>query len=283
MSVKVITDSTSYIDPTLQKELDITVIPLSVNFPDESFKETEVDYDYFYNKIETTGIIPTSSQPSPGDIYNRFKALVEEGHEIVAMFISSLMSGTYETALAVRDRILSEMPNANIAVLDSKTNCMSLGYPVIEAARTALNGSSLCQVSDLASSLSERMHFYFTPASLEYLLKGGRIGGAANLISHVLKIRPILFVDNGRTNVYRISRNFRGAVDEILKKVDKDYKNKGLRQVFVHHINYPEKAVEIAAKLKERYGMEAPILSIGPIIGLHVGPGAVGVVYCTES
>jgi len=282
MGVKVITDSTSYIPADLQKELDITVIPLSVNFPDENFLETEVDYDYFYHKIETGGVIPTSSQPSGGEMYQRFRHILEEGHDILAVFISSEMSGTYQTALSTREQLLEEFPQAQIAVFDSRTNCMSLGYPVLEAARAAAQGQSLDQISAAVSSLIKRMHFYFTPASLEYLKKGGRIGGAAALLGQVLKIRPVLFVDNGRTNVFRISRNFRGAINEMMNLLDRDFHQRGLKEIIVHHINYPEKAQEIGLLIKQRYNITAPILPIGPIIGLHVGPGTIGLVYCTE-
>ena len=282
MGVKLITDSTSYIPVELQKELDITVVPLSVVFPDEQFYETEVDYDYFFNKIDTGGVIPTSSQPSVNEMYQPFRKLLEEGHDILGIFISSLMSGTSQSALSAREQLLEEFPNAKITILDSKTNCMALGYPVLEAARAAAQGQTLEQVSDMASSIIERMNFYFTPASLDYLQKGGRIGGAAALIGKILKIRPVLFVDNGRTNKHHTSRSFRGAINEILKIMDDDYKNRGLQHVIVHHINYPEKAQEIEQLVKERYNVDILVLPIGPVIGLHVGPGTIGLVYCTE-
>ena len=281
MVVKLITDSTSYIPIDLQEEFDIAVVPLSVNFPDESFLETEVDYAYFYKKVETGGVIPTSSQPSTGEMYRRFRLLVEKGYDIVAIFISSLMSGTYESALSVREQLLKEFPQAQINVLDSQTNCMSLGYPVLEAARAAARGLSFSEVSALASDLIKRMNFYFTPASLEYLKKGGRIGGAAALLGQILRIRPVLFVDKGATNVFRVARSFKSAINEMLNIMDRDYRQHGLRQVIVQDIDFPDKAKEVAQMIKQRYNLDAPIIPIGPIIGLHVGPGTIGLVYCT--
>ena len=282
MSVKLITDSTSYISEKLQRELDITIVPLSVSFPDEQFLETEVDYDYFYNKIETSGVIPTSSLPSVGDMHQCFSKIIKDGHDILAIFISSKMSGTFQSAMLAREQLIEEFPEARIDILDSKTNCMSLGYPVVEAARAAALGQSLSEVSDLASSLIERMNFYFTPATLEYLKKGGRIGGAAALLGKVLKIRPVLFVDNGSTNVCKKARGFTGAVNEILKILERDFTQRDLKQVIVHHINFPEKAQELVQFIKQTYDIDAPVLSIGPVIGLHVGPGTIGIVYCTE-
>jgi len=282
MGVKLITDSTSYIPVELQKELDITVVPLSVAFPDEHFRETEVDYNYFYNKIDTGGVIPTSSQPSVSEMYEPFRKLLEEGHDILGIFISALMSGTSQSALSAREQLLEEFPQAKITILDSKTNCMALGYPVLEAARAAAQGQTLEQVSEIAASTIERMNFYFTPESLDYLQKGGRIGGAAALLGKILKIRPVLFVDNGRTNKHHTSRSFRGAINEILKIMDADSQVKGLQHVIVHHINYPEKAQEIMQLVKEQYDVDVSVLPIGPVIGLHVGPGTIGIVYCTK-
>ncbi|MDR2035836.1 MAG: DegV family protein [Coriobacteriales bacterium] len=282
MKVKVITDSTSYIPADLREELGITEIPLSVSFPDEQFLETEVDYDYYYHKIETGGVIPTSSQPSSGEMVQRFRKILDQGHDILAIFLSSLMSGTHEAAMSAREQLLKEYPEAQITILDSKTNSMSLGYPVLEAARAAAKGLPLHQISEMASDLIQRMHFYFTPASLEYLKKGGRIGGAAALLGKVIKFRPILFVDNGSANVFRVSRNFRGAIDEMMKVLDRDYHQRGIKEVIVHHINFPEKAHELGEMIKQRYGIAASILPIGPVVGMHVGPGTIGLVYCTE-
>ena len=99
MSIKIVPDSTAYLTADLQKEYDLTVVPLSVIFPDESFKETEVDYDYFYSKIDREGIIPTSSQPSQGEMEDAFNRLLDEGHEIMAIFISGDLSGTCPVCL----------------------------------------------------------------------------------------------------------------------------------------------------------------------------------------
>ena len=282
MGVKLVTDSTSYIPLDVQETLEISVIPLSVNFPDESFLETEVDYSYFYNKIESSGVIPTSSQPSVGDMEACFRRILDGGHDIVAIFISAQMSGTYEAAVGMREQLVKEYPDAGFAIYDSKTNCMSLGHPVVESAKAAKEGRSFDEVCELAVSLIARMHFYFTPATLDYLQKGGRIGGASALLGRVLKIRPVLFVDEGSTNVYRKARGFQGAINEILKRMDSDIQDRGIAQIIVMHIHYQDKAEEIAQTIEERYGIAAPILPIGPVIGLHVGPGTIGIVYCTD-
>lgn len=282
MAVKLVTDTTSYIDETTQHELDITVIPLQVSFPDESFKENEVNYDYFYSKIEQTGVIPHSSQPSPGELYDAFEKLVSKGSEVLAVFISAKMSGTYQTALNVKDKLLQKYPQAKIEVLNSCTNCMAMGLSVIEAAKAARDGKNLNEVIETAQNILKRVRFYFIPTTLEYLKKGGRIGGAAALIGSILSIRPILYVKNGETALLESVRGTGRAIKKMLHLLDADCKNYGLKSVLVHHIHAPEKATEMAQEIIKRYNVEVPLMSIGPVIGLHVGPGAIGIVYCTE-
>ncbi len=283
MSIKLVTDSTSYIDVASQQKFDITTIPLSVHFPDESFKETEVDYKYFYDKIDREGIIPTSSQPAQGEIYDTFSEIVARGHSILAVFISKLMSGTYDSALAVREMILQENPQAQIEIIDSKTNCMALGSIVLAAAEVARGGKSMAQVMEKARETQERLRFYFVPAGLEYLKKGGRIGGAAALLGSILQIRPVLYVNDGMTAVLERIRGHRAAINRMLTLLDDDYKKYGLKTVVVQHISCQEKAEELAQIIKNRYGQEAAILPIGPVIGLHVGPGALSILYVTEN
>jgi len=283
MSLKIVTDSTAYIDPSVQQELDITVIPLSVNFPDESFKETEVDYAYFYDKIDREGIIPTSSQPAQGEIQQVFNNIISKGNDVLAIFLSSEMSGTYHSALSARDMIREEYPAARLEVLDSRTNCMAMGLIVIAAARAAKEGKTIEEAAEAARQTMKRIKFYFVPAGLEYLKKGGRIGGAAALLGSILQIKPILYVDNGKTAVLERARGASAAINRLLNLLDNDYKKYGLKNVMVHHISCPDKAAELAQTINARYSLEVSVLPIGPVIGLHVGPGTLAIIYCTEN
>jgi DegV family protein with EDD domain len=281
MSIKIVTDSTAYLDTALQLELDITVIPLSVHFADESFRETEVDYDYFYRKIEREGIIPTSSQPPQGEIEAVFRHYVSQGHSILALFISAEMSGTYNSALSARATIEAEYPAAQIEIIDSRTNCMAMGCAVIAAAQEAQKNTSLMQAAERARATLHRTKFYFVPASLEYLKKGGRIGGAAALLGSLLQIKPILYVDKGRTEVLEKARGTKAALKRLLSLLDSDLRSKGIEKVLVHHISCAGQARELAEIIHAHYGLQATLSAIGPVIGLHVGPGTLGIVYTT--
>jgi len=284
MSIRLLTDSTAYIGAMEQKLWDINVIPLSVHFSDESFVETEVDYDYFYRKIESTREIPTSSQPSFGQIYAVFKSLVEAGDQVLAIFISSAMSGTYQTALSVKNQLQQELPQACIEVLDSRTNCMALGLQVIAAARSIKEGQSMKEAIDAAVRIRDRVHFYFVPETLEYLKKGGRIGTASALLGTLLNIRPILTVDmkTGMTHLWGKARGTAAAVRRILKELETDTRQLGLQEIIIHHINAPGRADGLLKELSNLYTCPISICTIGPVIGLHTGLGTLGLVYTTE-
>ena len=281
MSVKVFTDSTSYISKEMQEELDIEIIPLSVHFSDESFIETEVDYEYFYQKIERTGVIPTSSQPPPGQFFAAFKKALSRGDHVVGIFISSTMSGTWATARNVKKQLMAQYPEARMEIIDSHTNCMALGLQVVEAARVAKAGGNIDAVVKAAQYIHDRVHFYFVPETLEYLRKGGRIGTASALLGTLLNIRPILTVDmaKGMTHLLEKARGTSNAVKRMLRLMEEDHKKYGLKEIMVHHINAPERACQLRQTLIDRYALPVSILSIGPVIGLHTGLGTIGMVY----
>ncbi|MEA1960723.1 MAG: DegV family protein [Bacillota bacterium] len=253
MTVKLVTDSTSYIDENIQADLQIKTLHLSVHFPEESWDETLVPYDYFYSKIERDDVIPTSSQPALGEMYEAFKEIVARGEEVLGIFLSSKMSGTYQTALHAKQMILEEFPKARIEIMDSKINCMAMGLQVIEAAMDANAGEKMEEVMDTARHIMERVHFYFVPASLKYLIKGGRIGGASALIGSLLHIRPILYVNNGATDVFHKVRGTQKAVKHMLSQLNRDAKHYGIKHLLVHHISNEKQGQELAQILSQQY------------------------------
>ncbi|MDD2555585.1 MAG: DegV family protein [Syntrophaceticus sp.] len=281
MGVQVITDSTSYLSEELREELDIRRISLHLSFSDEIMKEVDIDNDTFYEMMDEKGI-PTSSQPSVEELYRDMVDVVKTGDSLCCVFLSSDMSGTFSTGQLVKKMVLKKYEDAKIEIIDSRSNCMQLGFAVIEAARAAKAGKKLEQVKEAALENIKKSRFLFIPETLEYLKRGGRIGGASALIGSIFKIIPILTVENGETSVLTKVRTNKKAVLAMIDKMMKDVSQYGLGEIVVHHINCLQKAKELAALIKEKLKTNVDIMDIGPVIGLHVGPGAIGIAYYTE-
>lgn len=282
MAIKIVTDSTSYISDEYIKKYDIKLVSLNVIINGVSSREIDIENEVFYEEIKNSKEIPKSSQPIPEEMLNTFREIVEDGDSIVGIFLSSKMSGTYSNANMIKDMILEDYPDAEIHILDSKTNCMQMGFAVIEAARTASEGKSINEVINAANHVINNSRFLFTPKTLEYLKKGGRIGGAAALFGNVLQIKPILTVVNGETSVFKKVRTRKKAIEEIVKTVLEEIESKGLGDIVVHHINCQEDGLKLAKALENKLGKKVDIQSIGPVIGVHVGPGSIGIAYYTK-
>ena len=282
MAIKIVTDSTSYISDEYIKKYDIKLVSLNVIINGVSSREIDIENEVFYEEIKNSKEIPKSSQPIPNEMLNTFKEIVKDGDSIVGIFLSSKMSGTYSSANMIKDMILEDYPDAEIHILDSKTNCMQMGFAVIEAARTASEGKSINEVINTANHVINNSRFLFTPETLEYLKKGGRIGGAAALFGNVLQIKPILTVVNGETSVFKKVRTRKKAIEEIVKTVLEEIESKGLGDIVVHHINCQEDGLKLAKALENKLGKKVEIQSIGPVIGVHVGPGSIGIAYYTK-
>lgn len=280
--VKVVVDSTSYIPKETLIENDISVVSLNVLLNGKSYREVDLENEFFYKEMNESKEIPKSSQPSVEEIKEVFTNIAKSGFDIVGIFISSKMSGTYSTAHLVREMVLEEYPETNIELIDSESNCMQMGFSAIQAARAAKRGENVEKVVEEAKKVINTSKFLFVPDTLKYLEKGGRIGGASALFGTILQIKPILTVQNGETSVYEKVRTKKKAIEVILKKVLDDMTEKGLGEVIVHHINCEEEGLEIAKKLENELKIPVKIQSIGATIGLHVGPGSIGVAYYTK-
>lgn len=282
MRIKIVTDSTCYIPKDIRESQDISVIPLSVNFPDKSYVEGETDYVEFYEKLSKSDGLPSSSQPSMHSFIQCFEKIVASGNGVVGVFISSLMSGTYSTALSAKEVVLKKYPKAIIEIIDSKSNSMELGFAVIAGAIAAKAEESLKNVTDSIHNVIEKSRFLFVPETLTYLKKGGRIGTASALFGTMLKIRPILTVTDGMTAVFDKVRTKKKAIERIVEFFLEEVKEKGLGQAVIHHINCEEEGKELADYIKSKVNRDIPVYAIGPVIGLHVGPGTIGIAYYTE-
>lgn len=283
MTVKIVTDSTSYISQELTIKYDISVASLSVIFENEEFKEIHIKNETFYDKLDKSSNIPTSSQPSLEEMYNILEKHVKANNEVVGVFLSSEMSGTYSNACLAKNMIFENYPNALIQIIDSRSNCMQLGFAALTGALAAQKGKSIDEVVCIVKDNIKRSRFLFIPDTLEYLKKGGRIGGASALLGTIFQIKPILTVVDGKTELFNKVRTKKRAIQTMMDKFIEDITQHGLGEVMIHHINDVEGAQAFAKTVEERIGKKIDIAPIGPVIGTHVGPGALGIVYYTKT
>lgn len=280
--IKVVTDSTAYLPEDLLKDYDISVISLNVVLNDQTFRELDMNYETFYDEMALAKKIPTSSQPSIEEFTSVFQKPIQNGDSVIGIFLSSDMSGTFSTAHLVKNMILKDYPHAQIELVDSRSNSMQLGFAVIEAARLAKEGKSMEEILRAVSNNITKSRFLFLPKTLEYLKKGGRIGGAAALLGTLLQVTPILTVVDGTTTVLTKIRTRKKAIETLVDTFISDIRSKGFGNAIIHHIHCEEDALSLSKLLKEKYQLSVNIQSIGPVIGLHVEPGTIGIAYYTK-
>ncbi|MEE8519002.1 MAG: DegV family protein [Dehalococcoidia bacterium] len=270
MAVKVVTDSTSDIPPELAAKLGITVIPLTVFFGDQPYKDgVDISTDEFFVRLTTGSVLPRTTQPTVGEFAEVYKPLVEAGHEVVSVHVSSKMSGTINSALSARQ----EFPDAKIEVVDSGLASMALALVAKAAAIAANGGASSEEVVKVANDTAEHIDLYFVLDTLEYLQKGGRIGRAQALLGGLLSIKPVLKVIDGEIHPHEKVRT-RAKALKRMREIAAE--GSPYAEIAFIHMATPEEIAELEEYLAPL--ASEPLISgrIGPVIGTYTGPGVVG-------
>jgi DegV family protein with EDD domain len=270
MTVKVVTDSTSDLPPELAKELDVTVIPLTVFFGDEAYKDgVEITREQFFDRLTNGNVHPRTTQPAVGDFVEVYKALTEQGHEIVSVHVSDKLSGTMNSATSA----LQEMPGAKIEIVNSKLTAMALTLVVKKAAEVAKAGGSLQEVATAAKDAAENTQCHFVLDTLEYLQKGGRIGKAQALIGGLLSIKPVLKLVDGEIHPHEKARSHVKAIAKLKGVVSS---NAPFEEIGLIYEGPDGERAELITFLE---GLtDKPIVTgqIGPVVGTYTGPAVVG-------
>jgi DegV family protein with EDD domain len=277
--VVVVTDSTAYIPEQALGGLHIPVIPLWVLWSDERFRDgVDMDPPAFYHRLRESKAFPTTSQPSVGEFTGFFRQVADENEAdaVVGVFVTSKLSGTVANAQAVQAR-LSEL---TIRVVDSLSTSMAQGFMVLAAARAAAAGKSLDKVVAAAEEMRDRVHLLFAVDTLEYLHRGGRIGGAKWLMGTALKIKPLLHILDGTVEPLAQVRTKRKAIARMLDVVEERLGGKQMAEASVIDADSPEEGDAVAEQVKERFGVSTVCRTVvSPVIGVHAGPGTVGVAF----
>jgi len=280
--IALLTDSTCDIPQEYLEKYDIQVVPLTIVWGEEQFRDgVDLSPEDFYQRLETDATIPTTSQPTPQQMIQAYDAAKMKGAEaILIVTISSAMSGTHESARAGAE--LVEIP---VTVLDSKANGMSLGWQVLAAARAREGGGGLEAMVKAADKARSSMVYLISLDTLEYLHKGGRIGGASHFIGNLLNLKPQISVDHhsGEVAGGRRSRTRKKALADLYADFFDQVDVKKTLRIAVLHNAAADEAKALAARIKEEYDPAEIIISIvSPVLGVHTGPRAVAICGYTE-
>ncbi len=282
MTIRIVTDSTAGLTQAFIQKMQIRELPLYLRFEDEVFAENEMDLEQFYERMASSPVLPATSQPTYLKVYEIFEQLLKEGHDIIGIFISSELTGPYRLACMVWEELKEMYPQARVEIIDSRMGCMALGYPVRQAAQAAAEQKSFDEIIELTRNLLRNAHIMFTPATLENLKKGGRIGSAAALLGSILEIKPLLHLQEGKIAVLKKCRGNKAAEEAMFRILAKDAQKWGLKHVVVHYSHVLERGKRVWQTLHDGLGIDPELADITPIIAAHVGAGAVGIAYFTE-
>lgn len=282
VAVSVITDSLASIPAWDAKAAGVEVVSLYINDGERNERELDMDIASFYRRLANMSTLPTSSQPSVDSFLTAFGRALESSTEVLGVFVSRKMSGTLEAARIAADMVIEHHPGARIELLDSGSNSMEEGFGVLAAAAAAGAGESIEECMEAARTTLGKTRYLFTPETLEYLRRGGRIGAASALLGGLLQIKPILTVENGETTTFAKVRTRSRALAEMARAFTDDVAAFGLKQVIVHFIGESQPAEQFARDYVEPvWGQPVRVIPVSPVVGLHVGP-AVAIVYETE-
>lgn len=275
--VALVTDSTTFLPKEYLDQFVIRVVPVMIIWNGEALQDgVDIQPEEFYTRLESATHMPTTSQPSPADVKEVFEDLLAAGYDILGIFISQKLSGTFASA----EQALAMMPGRNIEIIDSRTGSMGAGWPILAAARAAAEGVSLAECRAIAENALDEIGILLLVESLEYLHRGGRIGRAQRFLGTALSLKPILEVVEGEFLGLERVRTHRKALDRLVELLIERIGDRSPVHLAVLHAN----AIELAEQLLEQAAAkvnpkETLIASVSPAVGAHLGPGTVGFAF----
>lgn len=273
--IAIVTDSTADLTPELRTRYAITMVPLSVHIADRTYRDQiDLSTDEFIEQLRGSSALPTTSQPSPDRFEAQFRELAADHDAIVAVLLSSKLSATTQSAVMAAEAVAGEIP---VEVVDSRNGSMGLGLQVIRAAELVQTGLSAAELATQLRAEVDDYHLVFFVDTLEYLQRGGRIGRAAALIGGLLQLKPLLRVDEGQIVPFERTRTRSKALNGLVDFV-RGFPH--VERLAAVHVSDPEAAQTLADQLAEVVPLprdQILVTQIGPVLGTHIGPGAMGV------
>ncbi len=276
--VAIVTDSTAYLPDDLVSAYNITVVPLVVIWGDETLLDNiDISPNEFYERLASAKIMPSTSQATIQAFADVFKKLHQQGYEILTVVISSALSGTLDSAIQAKKMV----PEATIELMDSKLTSLPLAFMALSAARAAEQGASLEECKRIAEVIREHTQVFFAVDTLEFLHRGGRIGGASRFLGTALNLKPILFLEDGKVEALERVRTSKRAHDRLIELLRTNVNgHKQINMMGVVSAAAPESALNLLDSIKSNFDpAEILLADLSPVLGTHTGPGTVGVAY----
>ena len=277
--VAIVTDSTAYLPNDILKKYSITVTPQILIWGDETFQDgVDIQPDEFYRKLETAKTMPTTSQVAIVTMKTAFESLLEAGYDVLGIFLSAKLSGTIQSATQAKEMLPKAA--ARIVVLDSNSTAMAMGFHVLTAARAAQAGANLAECQKLAEEAQKHTGVYFVVDTLEFLRRGGRIGGAQAMLGSALNLKPLLELRDGRIESVEKVRTKSKAINRMIELVvEKTAGRTPIRLATLHANAEAEAKSALKAAAARLHPVEQILASVSPAIGAHAGPGTIGLAY----
>jgi DegV family protein with EDD domain len=278
--INIVTDSTSGLPKEIADRYHIPVIPQVINFGNKSYYEgLEIDNPTFMKMLRESRELPKTAAPPPELFIQEFNKILPDGKPILCIHPSSEVSGTVRSATMAAQ----EFPDSDIRVIDTRTIGSPLATMVQLAAEWSSMGKDIDFIENQIKQMTPRIRVYFLVDTLEYLAKGGRIGGATALLGSVLKIKPILVLKDGRVESFEKERTQKHAINRLIELVKLQSSQNEDAYISVMHAAIPELAQEFAERLKSEFGLKSiPILDVPPAIVVHGGPGILAAAFFTD-
>jgi DegV family protein with EDD domain len=280
--IKIVTDSTCYLPPEILSEHGIYVVPLCLLFDRETYHEgIDIDTEQFFSMLSRSSALPTTSQPNPQSFLSIWHPLLEAGHEIITILLSSRLSSTLDSARATAQALSR---SASISVIDSLSIAMGLGMQVLRAAEMAREGFGRAEIVAAVERMREVIHIVLVPDTLEYLLRGGRINTAQAWVGTLLQFKPLLSLQKGIVEPLEKVRTVKRALSRMIERTIAYLGDDEQPWISVMHSRSPGAANELLEVFKARFPKARFFCSeIGPVLGVHLGPRGSGVIACPGS
>ena len=279
MVVRIVTDSTSDIPLAQAEALGITVVPLTVFFGDEAYLDgVELDNEGFYRKLQASKDLPRTSQPSPGKFQEAYLRLINEGADaILSIHLSAKLSGTHQSACTARDSLPDDMKRVPIDIIDSQLVSVGMSHAIINAAQEAREGHSLEEIKAHVLDELSRTRILAVLDTLEFVKRGGRVGGARAFLGNMLSVKPIISLSNGEVIGLEQPRTRNKAYARVAQLLSE----MGQPEALSLAQSSDEVGQQLAQALKSIYQGEILIYKLGAVLGTHTGPGTAAVAVVT--